>query len=127
MSAVIVFCIGLVIALGGGFFVAGFVDVVQRMHGLEPRPQQGRMDAFFLGVFERLLTFFLVYYSVDETAVVLTAWVAAKMLLNWQRDPTGMPQEEWRTRGFIALMANVVSLAFGVMGGLLANGTIPLP
>lgn len=76
-----------------------------------------------MGVFERLMTFFLVVSKVDPTAIatVLVAWTGAKLASNWQRAPvTGKRGDYVRGRTLVALMAGTLSLAFGILGGLVA-------
>jgi hypothetical protein len=75
-----------------------------------------------VGNFERLMAMVLVATSVDGTATILVGWTAAKLAANWQtmvqRELSGEKSRIFRARVFISLMTGTISLAIGVIAGL---------
>jgi hypothetical protein len=75
--------------------------------------------AVLVGIFERTLITTLVAYDVSGVASFIAGWVALKMALGWQRWSTGTQYA--RAAAFMALLGNVVSILFGVGGGILCR------
>ncbi len=124
------FVMGLAVALLAYVPVEEFQSWLRRRCRV-PRHDQA-VPVWITGTFERLLAFFLILLTDGQGAyAVLIAWMAAKLAANWPRWPLPKEDDEQlrklRARTFIALMTGIVSLAFGVFGGLIANGTIKLP
>jgi uncharacterized metal-binding protein len=128
--SVFLFLIGLAVAVLGHFPVKWFYDWVRRKSGLPVREEDDAALAVphrIIGTFERLFAFALVLAvsEVGQVVTVLIAWMAAKLAANWQRRPTEGKDEEKdrqiRANTFIALMAGVLSLAFGALGGAIAR------
>jgi hypothetical protein len=63
--------------------------------------------------------------AVTTTAPPATEQQATAPKTKEEQDETS--EAVWRTRTFIALMAGIVSLGFGVLGGLIAKEYVPLP
>jgi hypothetical protein len=78
-----------------------------------------------IGVLERVFFTILVAFNISGVAGGLFTWILVKMLSGWNRITGG--DETWRRMlAFNALINSLVSLLFGVIGGLIANGIIPL-
>lgn len=115
----------------GHFFVVWFLKEVRERWGVKPR--EGAQGGPLVGHFERALAFLLVLASVESTyVIILTAWMAAKLALNWKRPlpprsrgETKKQREEkereHRARGFSALMAGVLSLGLAVTGAAIVR------
>jgi len=94
---------------------------------LDTHEDYKHVPSWILGIFERLLAFFLVAFTIPQTGPILIAWVLAKLAANWQRrEPTGDEEKDAavRSQTFIALMGGVLSIGLGAFGGLLARCTI---
>ncbi len=126
--------VGLVVALGVGHLVVTcFLTAVRTSFGYPAQRKGTILWPWFTGLFERTLAFVVALADVDGAYAVLIAWMAAKLALNWQRPaapeadkpvndkkrPTN--DEERRIYGFSALMAGVLSLGIGVIGGIIAR------
>jgi hypothetical protein len=80
------------------------------------------------GTFERVLAFTLALYAdkAEVVGTVLAAWLGAKLAANWQRQSlsvkiNSVENKRVRVYTLTALMGGVLSLAFGVAGGLVAR------
>ena len=74
------------------------------------------------------MTFVLFLFAVEDAGTVLIAWMAAKLAANWQRRELTDNERKslWiRAQTFVALMAGVLSLAIGVLGGSIAHCALP--
>jgi len=123
---VILFLLGLSVALLGYYLVKWSYDWVREESGLPTRDEDVvAVPHYIIGGFERLLAFFLVALNVSGAFTILVAWMAAKLAANWQRRATpgddDKKDQEVRASTLIALMHGVLSLAFGVLGGLIAQ------
>lgn len=81
-----------------------------------------------MGTFERAAFFTLVFMKIEGqlVAVGLVAWLAAKMLVNWNRSSSEQTQKQFIFRirgGESALLAGILSVTFGIVGGVIANGS----
>ena len=129
MSALL-FVLGLAVALLGHLPVEWFVHWLRHKSDLPPRePRKLALPVAIIGTFERLLAFFFVYLNVEGTYAILIAWMAAKLALTWHR-PIGDSNDERVVEGdqeiragiLVALMGGIVSLTFGVLGGVIGHG-----
>jgi undecaprenyl pyrophosphate phosphatase UppP len=123
--SILLFVAGLVIALGlGHFAVKWFLDSVRAESDVPAdRPGAG-VPNWIIGLFERTFAFLIILAAVEGAYAVLGAWIAAKLALNWQRHPyKDDPEEERLVRvyGISALMAGILSLGFGVVGGVISR------
>lgn len=118
-------------------YIAGLLIAVPLAAGLVPLfvyacewfldlhpPDKRWQTGFVTGLFERFWTFLLFAHGVpwQGAATILVAWMAAKLAINWHRPPyEGWEgrEREYRERAFVGLMAGALSIAFGVLGGLL--------
>jgi hypothetical protein len=77
------------------------------------------LSSKLLGSIERLFFTTLVAFNVSGTATAMIAWIAIKMATDWQRIlPRGA--KLWvRSLAFSALLGNMISLLFALIGGLI--------
>ena len=129
--SVLLFIVGLAVALLAHFPVDWFVRWLRRKSDVPPRElRQQAVPVSIVGTFERLLAFLLVYLNVEGAYAILIAWMVAKLAANWQRQLKSGNQDaeeadrENRAATYIALMAGTVSLIFGAIGGAIARGAI---
>ena len=113
--------------LVGHVAVKGFVAFVRKLSNLtELYPEA--VPAWIVGTFERTMTFVLFLFAVEDAGTVLIAWMAAKLAANWQRRELTDNERKslwiW-AQTFVALMAGVLSLAIGVLGGSIAHCALP--
>lgn len=125
-----------IVAIALGSLVTWFIRKVLRRYvewyGV-PRNELGideeteikhRLQPFLVGVFERTFFTVLLALNVQGVAAGLMLWVAAKMLSGWNR--AQVDNFANRVRSFNALMMNLTSLMFAVLGGLIIHGDIKL-
>jgi hypothetical protein len=111
----------------GHFAVKWFVALVRKLSNLTERYPEA-VPAWIVGMFERAMTFVLFLFAVEDAGTVLIAWMAAKLAANWQRRELTNNERKslWiRAQTFVALMAGVLSLAIGVLGGSIAHCALP--
>jgi hypothetical protein len=124
--SILLFLVGLVFALGlGQVIVSGFLNWVRTTSQVPRiRPNAG-VPNWIVGLFERSFAFALAFANVQGAYVVLGAYLAAKLTLNWKRIPYEKTKLEVERRvrvyGISALMAGVLSLSIGVIGGAIAR------
>jgi len=90
-------------------------DFQKKRHTFQP---------FLVGVFERTFFTILIAYKVPAVGAGLILWITVKMVVGWSRYT--IDTFDSRVRAFNALMMNLTSLLFAVLGGLIINGEIPL-
>jgi hypothetical protein len=79
---------------------------------------------FLIGVLERLFFTLLVAFGGTAVAPAIVLWMIVKMTTGWNRiTKTGT---FYRMLAFTGLMVSLISMLFAVLGGLVANGSIPL-
>jgi hypothetical protein len=133
--------IGWTIGLGGVSLLAGSICsyfVWLQLHSFFERTAKKKrwgvkkeateripIQPILIGVLERLFFTILVAFEVSGVASGLTTWIVVKMVSGWNRYAGG--DETWRRMlAFNGLINTLVSLLFAIIGGLIANGTIPL-
>ena len=84
------------------------------------------LDPSVTGIAERYFAFLLVLAFGLGTLIgtVLIAWIGAKLVANWQRQPgegQGWQDQIIRARTFVALITGTYSLAIGVLAGWIAR------
>jgi hypothetical protein len=116
---VLLFTLGLAVALFAHFPVKWFLDWVRRKSEVDP-PTGKRVPNWITGTFERLLAFVLVIAvsQIEQVTLILLAWLGAKLAANWQRAPY---DELARVYTISALMAGTLSVGLGVLGGVIAR------
>lgn len=106
---------------------AFFEATVQEREWVVPPEQTERIpiQPILIGILERIFFTVLVAFAVSGVATAMIVWVGAKMASGWNRIVGG--GETWRRMlAFNGLMSSLISLLFAVVGGLIANGNIPL-
>ena len=128
VMSVLLFILGLAIALLALFPVEWFVYWLRHKSDLPPRElRKLTVPVPIVGTFERLLAFFLVFLNVEGTYAILIAWMAAKLAFNWRPlssssdDLEVEADREIRAGTLVALMGGIVSLTFGILGGVVAR------
>ena len=118
--------IGLVLVFGTDWLVGGFTHWVRTRSGVPTEKNYVHVPSWILGIFERSLAFILVALAVPGTAIILIAWMAAKIAVNWQSRNKGSDEEvaEIRTNTMIVVLGGTLSVHLGAMGGLIARATI---
>ena len=131
--SVLLFILGLAIALLAHFPVEWFVRWLRHKSDLPPRElRKLTVPVPIVGTFERLLAFFLACLNVEGTYAILIAWMAAKLAFTWQPRPLSGSSDELdelkveadrenRAGTLVALMGGIVSLTFGILGGVVAR------
>ncbi len=104
-----------------------FNVTVQRLKWQVPPQAVGRIPVqpILIGILERLFFTILIAFNIPAVAGGLVTWILVKMVSGWNRF-TGSDDLWRRMLAFNALINNIVSLLFAVIGGLIANGSIPL-
>ena len=116
---------GLLFVFGSNKIVTSSADWVRKASDLPITEKTYKhVPSWILGDFERLLAFGLVAFAVPQAGTALIAWLAAKLAANWRRRDAGDDSDEAaiiRANTFIALMAGVLSVILGAVGGLIAG------
>jgi len=95
-------------------------------HVPEEEIERVPIQPIFTGILERLFFTILIAFNIPGVAGGIFTWIIVKMVSGWNRITGG--KETWRrVLSFNALINSLVSLLFAVLGGLIANGNIPLP
>lgn len=106
----------------GQVVVMAFIQLASDFTRVE-KPFKGGMSPWFLGAFERLLVFAIVYaLEPENSSALVLGWVAAKFAVTWKRTGTTDTTQEqrYRTYSLIALMATVISIAVAFAGAIAA-------
>lgn len=125
-----------IFALGIGwlstFILVNVLDSYIQAKAAE-RKEEERYDEFvvaadipswLVGLIERTFFTILVAFNVSATAVAMIAWVTVKMLYSW--DIVWRERENITVRSLVlsALLGNLVSMLFALIGGLICRGSI---
>jgi len=78
---------------------------------------------WLVGITERTFFVILVAFDLSATAVAMIAWITVKMLCNWNI-LSGDKSITVRSSAFSALLGNLVSMLFALIGGLICGGHI---
>ena len=79
------------------------------------------VPGWLVGITERVFFTILVAFDVSSTATAMIGWITIKMLTDWHRilKPDEKP---WvRSLAFSALLGNMISLLFALIGGLICR------
>lgn len=79
---------------------------------------------FIIGLLERTLFTILIAFKVPGVAAGMMIWAGLKMSTGWGRISGGKAVH--RMLAFTGLIASMTSLSIAVIGGLIANGSIPI-
>jgi hypothetical protein len=124
----LLFVVGLAVATGlGHVLVEWFLTWVRKKSGVPFKASGDQVPNWITGAFERLLAFVLVVTvsEFQQVALILLAWMGAKLAANWQRQPFrgdgSAADQRLRIYTISALMAGTLSLAIGIAGGEIAR------
>ena len=149
--------VGLSISVGlGGIATYVVFGLLSRQFGREFFPfresdlqeahfvKRNEMNAFVVGIFERLFFTLLIYFGQNQISAAIMIWIGVKGAVHFYRFDGRQPdrwgdqgqksyldlsRDERKTnelvRGFLALIASLVSLAFAVWGDVVAAGASP--
>lgn len=125
-----------IFALGiGWLFTSIFLKVVRRLVSSKAaeRRETKRYDeimtpldvpSWLVGLIERTFFTILVAFNMSATSVAMVGWVTVKMLYNWNILLREREDITIRSLAFSALLGNVVSMLFALIGGLICRGSI---
>ena len=131
-----------VVSLVAGHIAATIVVETLRFLGSVPRFTGSIKHSAFTvltGVIERLAVTLLTVWSAGAALAFSGAWVGLKMAAGWNRpgrqesyqfgSDVSEPEQWMRAaRGAISsLLGSLVSLGFGIVGGLVVRGEVPSP
>ncbi len=77
---------------------------------------------FLIGILERGFFTVTVAFVIPGVGGLIGSWLVVKMLTGWNR--ITKPQAQYRMLSFAGLMSSLVSILFGVLGGLIVGGQI---
>jgi len=122
------------VSLGSGitYFVQKGLRRYVKSYGIESsvfpitdfQKKRHTFQPFLVGVFERTFFTILIAFHVEGVGAGLILWITVKMLSGWNRYKRDTLKA--RVRAFNALMMNLTSLIFAVLGGSIINCDIPL-
>jgi hypothetical protein len=78
---------------------------------------------WIIGMLERLLITMLISLNIQAVGAFIGSWIMAKAALVW-KDLTGSDDD--RKRGYTALLATLISVAFAVVGGAICTGELSI-
>jgi hypothetical protein len=120
------FLLGLGVALvGGGVAAWAFSSATALLLKLPSKSVSlvQRMPPWLTGLVERGFFVLLVATQVEGVPEAMIGWLALKLATNWQKlDPEKNPDAQ--TRGLLALLTGVISLAFAYIGGAIISGSL---
>jgi hypothetical protein len=125
-----------VFALGLGWLLIYFFLEIVHIHIKAKAGERGEEKAYdevmkpldvpswLVGLVERTFFAVLVAFNVSATALAILTWIALKMAFSWNM--------VWRERGsitlrslaFSALLANLFSMLFALIGGLICRAGV---
>ena len=123
-----------VFALGLGWLSIYFFLEIVRTHIKAKAGERGEQKAYddvmkpldvpswLVGLMERTFFAVLVASNVSATALAILAWVALKMAFSWNIVWRERESITVRSLAFSALLANLFSMLFALIGGLICRG-----
>lgn len=113
-----------------GYFISVFVAVPftfgwswllhKLLRGDQPKETQPPVVAWipvFIGILERAVITTLVGWGIAGEGMFIVGWLALKSVADWQS--LRSPETLARTRFFVGLLGSLLSLLFGLAGGLI--------
>lgn len=125
-----------IFALGiGWLFTSIFLKVVRRFVSSKAAERRETkrygeimipldVPSWLVGLIERTFFTILVAFNMSATSVAMVGWVTVKMLYNWNILLREREDITIRSLAFSALLGNVVSMLFALIGGLICRGSI---
>jgi uncharacterized membrane protein YccF (DUF307 family) len=114
---------GVTLALIAYWPVGWFLDWLRRESDFKEVRKERCVPPLIVGTFERLLAFILIVSGVDDALTVLGIWLGLKIAASWQviASKSTKMEREVRVGTMTGLMGGILSLGFGVVGGLVAR------
>jgi hypothetical protein len=123
--------IGLGVSLGIGALVTGKLvewlrapierEVAEREKPLDIKRERLTIDNWLVGLIERPFFTVLVASEVSGTAVAILGWIALKMVFDWGVISWKEGDRLVRSYLFTALIGNLSSMFFALIGGLICS------
>ena len=107
----------LLVCVGGNYLVAYIMLFLKWLVGLDTRPII-EWTGFCIGFTERAVALTLVLWAPRYLVTFIGGWVLLKFAIGWQRTPLNAKVARG---GLLALIANVLSFAAAIAGGLYLN------
>ena len=82
------------------------------------------VPSWLVGLTERIFFTILIAFNVSATSVAMIVWVTAKMVYNWNIVLREREDITIRSLAASALLGNLVSMLFALIGGLICRGSI---
>ena len=83
------------------------------------------IDNWLIGVMERTFFVVLVAFNLQATGAAIMTWIVVKMAVNWSILLQGSSSRFLRSMGLSALLGNLASMFFAVIGGLICRSSLP--
>ena len=125
-----------VFSLGLGWLLIYFFLEIVRIHIKAKAGERGEQKAYddvmkpldvpswLIGLLERTFFTVLVASNVSATALAILAWVTLKMAFSWNIVWRERESITVRSLAFSALLANLFSMLFALIGGLICRGGV---
>jgi len=124
--------LGLTISIRLGAVVTPYILLMIRKNIVEKAKARGEaidklyfedleLPGWVVGTVERLFFTMLVAFNISGTATAMIAWVTIKMLTDWHRILKPDAGLALRSLAFSALLGNMISLFFALIGGLICR------
>ena len=123
-----------VFSLGLGWLLIYFFLEIVHIHIKAKAGERGEQKAYddimkpldvpswLVGLVERIFFTVLVAFNVSATALAILAWVTLKMAVSWHIVWRERESITVRSLLFSALLANLFSMLFALIGGLICRG-----
>ena len=125
-----------VFALGLGWLFIYFFLEIAHVHIKAKAGERGEQKAYdevmkpldvpswLVGLVERTFFTVLVAFNVSATALAILAWIALKMAFSWNIVWGERGSITLRSLAFSTLLANLFSMLFALVGGLICRGGV---
>lgn len=115
----------LVAVVLGGIVTGSFLHLLRKRLGvdiatIDENPQLSKVPRSLVGIIERLFFAIAVAFNLSGIIIGMIGWITVKMVSNWNRPELG----NHPTGAFTALLGNMVSMLFAMVGGLICAGRI---
>jgi len=129
----LVWCgLGLAISIRLGAVLTPYILLMIRRNIVEKAKERGEvidklyfenlgLPDWLVGTVERLFFTILVAFDISGTATAMIGWVTIKMLTDWHRILKPDAGVGLRSLAFSALLGNMISLFFALIGGLICR------
>lgn len=126
METLVRWLVGLIFALGVGqvttWYFLRWLRGRLKLNVLHSDTDELPVPGWLVGVVERLFFVVAVAFNVSGAAIAMIAWIAVKMVTNWNR--VGQIPPESPRAALTGLIGGLVSMLFALIGGLICSGQI---